>query len=157
MNQAIDSLLKTRNWIIQLVEGLSDEVLNTIPEGFNNNIIWNLGHLVAAMQGVCYVRSDEAARMPTDFLKTYTRGTKPERTATHEEIIQIKEALFSTLPQLEADLAAGLFSNYQPWTTPYGVELKTIEDALQFLPFHEGMHYGYIMALKRAVAVEMAA
>jgi hypothetical protein len=157
MHKAIDSLLKTRTWALQLVEGLSDKALNTIPEGFNNNIIWNLAHLVAAEQGVCYVRSGIEPVLQMDFVKRYTRGTKPESPVSAEEIAEIKAMLLSTPARLDADLAAGRFKAYKAWATPYGVELQTIEDALQFLGFHEGMHCGYIMALKRVVEVEQPA
>jgi hypothetical protein len=154
MHKAIDSLLKTRSWALQLTEGVPDEALNAIPAGFNNNIIWNLAHLVAAKQGLCYVRSGVEPVLPVEFLKTYTRGTKPEAPVSAEGIAKIKSLLTSTLPRLDADLAAGIFTDYKAWTTPYGVELRSIEDALQFLAFHEGMHCGYIMALKRVVAPE---
>jgi hypothetical protein len=157
MNTSIVSILNTRNWLLQIIDGLSDDALNTIPEGFNNNIIWNMAHLVAAEQGLCYVRSGETPRMPVEFLKTYTRGTKPERALSASEIADIKAKMVSTLPQLQADLDAGMFSGYQAWTTPYGVELTSIEDALRFLSFHEGMHCGYILALKRMVATEQPA
>ena len=157
MHKAIDSLLKTRTWALQLVEGLSDEALNAIPEGFNNNIIWNLAHLVAVEQGVCYVRSGLEPVLPMDFIKAYTRGTRPESAVAAEGIAEIKALLLASPARLDADLTAGRFSGYKAWTTPYGVALDTIEDALQFLQFHEGMHCGYIMAMKRVVAVEQPA
>jgi hypothetical protein len=153
MHKAIDSILKTRAWALQIVEGLSEEALNTIPEGFNNNIIWNLAHLVAAEQGVCYVRGGAEPVVPVEFIKAYTRGTRPEALVSAGEIAEIKALLLSTPHRLDADLAAGRLSDYKAWMTPYGVDLKTIEDALQFLRFHEGMHCGYIMALRRVVAV----
>jgi hypothetical protein len=64
---------------------------------------------------------------------------------------QIKALLFSTLDLLAQDYEAVLFSKYTAWTTSYGVELATIDDAFNFLQFHEGLHVGYVMALKRLV------
>lgn len=151
MNFPTTALRNIRAFALQLADGLSGEALNTVPPGFANNIIWNLGHLVAAEQGVLYVRGGLAPKVDTGFLKKYTRGTKPEGAVSNEEITRIKAMLSSTLPGLEADLAAGVFGEYKAWTTPYGVELTTIEEALQFILFHEGIHCGYIMALKRAL------
>ncbi len=147
----MQTLQKTRAFALQITTGLTDEELNTIPEGFNNNIIWNLAHLVAAEQGVCYLRSGAEPRMPMEFCKAYTRGTKPDAQVSAGEIAAIKEMLTATPLMLMQDLEAGVFANYVAWTTPYGLELKTIEEALQFLLFHEGMHCGYIMALKRTL------
>jgi hypothetical protein len=152
MNFSIEALKKTRAFSLQLAEGLSNEILNTVPPGFNNNIIWNLGHLVAAEQGILYVRGGLEPQVPADFMKRYTRGTKPEGPVGSDEIALIKAQLGSTLPGLEANLAADKFAGYPAWTTPYGVELRDIDQALRFLLFHEGMHTGYIMALKRAIA-----
>jgi len=36
-------------------------------------------------------------------------------------------------------------------TTRYGVTLSNIEEAIRFVPFHDGLHTGCIMALKRTV------
>ncbi len=156
MNHAIASLQKIRAFALQLAEGLTAEELNTIPEGFNNNIIWNLAHLVAAEQGVCYIRGGAQPRMPMEYIKAYTRGSKPEGPVSADNIAAIKAALTATSLTLAEDLEAGAFANYSAWTTPYGLELTTIEEALQFLLFHEGIHCGYIMAMKRAMVAQPA-
>lgn len=151
MNFSLESLKSLRAFALQLTEGLSDEALNLIPDGFNNNIIWNLAHLVAAEQGVIYVRSGLPPTISADFVKTYTRGTKPESRVDAEGIARIKSMLSSTIPALEEDFARNAFIAYKPWTTPYGITISTIDEALQFLLFHEGLHCGYIMALKRVL------
>jgi hypothetical protein len=153
MNFSIESLKGTRAFALRLIDGLSDEALNSIPEGFSNNIIWNLAHLVAVEQGILYKRSAAEPQLPDSFISKYTRGTSPEGNLSAADIAEIKSLLTSTLRQLEADFGNGVFANYNAWTTPYGVELRNIDEALQFLLFHEGMHCGYIMALKRAIAV----
>ncbi len=151
MNFPPEALKTTRIFAESLAEGLSDEALNTVPEGFNNNIIWNLGHLVAAEQGVLYVRGGAQPRVAPEFLKAYARGTRPEGPVSCEGITEVKSLLTSTLPTLEADFAAGAFAGYVPWKTPYDVDIRSVDEALQFLLFHEGLHCGYIMALKRAL------
>ena len=153
MNNAIESLMKVRAFAVQLMDGLSSEALNTIPEGFNNNIIWNLAHLVAAEQGICYMRAGVAPTIPTAFILAYTRGTKPTGDVSAADILAIRTALTASPVRLAADYAAGVFAGYKAWTTPYGVTLTTIDEALQFLLYHEGLHGGYIMALKRLVAL----
>ncbi len=57
MHKTINNISKTRQYLLQVTEGMTAEALNTIPAGFSNNIIWNMGHLVAAQQGLCYVRT----------------------------------------------------------------------------------------------------
>ena len=54
MKYHFETLNITRNNIINAIEGLSLEELNTVPKGFNNNVIWNVGHVVATQQLLCY-------------------------------------------------------------------------------------------------------
>ncbi len=150
MNPNIEVLRKTRHFALNLIADLSDEQLNKIPEGFGNNIIWNLGHLVAAQEGVCYKRSGAPTNISEEFFQAYKPGSKPEREASAEEIAQIKGLLLSSLDDLERDHAAGKLI-MTPWTTRYGVDINTIEDGISFLQFHEGLHQGYVTALVKLV------
>jgi len=37
-----------------MITPFSLEQLNKIPEGFNNNLIWNIAHCVVTQQLLCY-------------------------------------------------------------------------------------------------------
>lgn len=149
MEKSLEIIRKTRISLLAMVEGLSIEQLNKVPAGFNNNIIWNLGHLVATQQGVCYRRAGIDMRIDDSYFAMYKPESKPERFISETELETIKQLMFSTLDQFEADLKTTLFDNYIPWTTRYNVAVDNIRDAVTFLPFHEGLHMGYVMALKR--------
>jgi hypothetical protein len=151
MSKQIEIIRKTRSFLLDHLKDLTTEQFNKVPDGFNNNIIWNLAHLIAAQQGVCYIKAGLTPRLDDEFINTFKSGTKPERTFTEAEIENIKSLLFTTLDQLEDDYNGGIFSNYTPWTVRYGVEFTSIDDAITFLPFHEGLHSGFTTALKRLV------
>jgi hypothetical protein len=151
MTQAIQIIAAPRTKVAEILKELSIEQLNAIPAGFNNNIIWNAGHMIAAQQGICYKRAGLATIVDETFFETFKPGTKPERSFTAEEVDNIIGLLSSTLTQLEADLQTDKFGNYPTWTTRYGAELTSIGDAVSFLPFHEGLHIGAILATKRLV------
>jgi len=151
MTKQIEIIRKTRSFLLKNLENLTTEQYNKIPESFNNNIIWNLGHMIAAQQGVCYIRAGLTPRVGEDFINRYKSSTKPEGVVDAEGIEQIKNLLFSTLDQLEEDYKNNIFGSYTAWTTRYEVELANIEDALNFIPFHEGLHSGCTTALKRLV------
>lgn len=153
MNQIIQTIQTMRSSLMQHLDGLSIDQLNTVPPGFNNNIVWHLGHLIAAQQGILYLRSGLPMHIAETFFNQYKPGTKPEGALDAAAIDQIKSDLFTTLEKTEADLQAQRFTTYNAWTTRYGVALNSFEDALQFLQWHEGFHAGYVFALKRAVAV----
>lgn len=151
MNKNIESLKATRKFLLKVIEDLSPEQLNKIPAGFNNNIIWNIAHLVASQQGVCYKRAGLGLLVDGDFFNQYKPDSKPAEYVSQTEIEYIKIILITTIDQFEKDYGQETFKNYPSWITRYGVELNSIDDALTFLPFHEGLHVGYIMALKRVV------
>lgn len=151
MNRQMDTIKKVRLYLLDQVKDLSVEELNEIPPGFNNNIAWNLGHLVAAQQGVCYARAGVKPIVDEQFMATYKPGTKPERYIDDTEIQLIKDVLITSLDQFESDYEKNLFTNYTAFTTRYAVELPNIDDALQFLYYHEGLHSGHVIAVKRLV------
>ena len=66
--------------------------------------------------------------------------------------IQIIEKLFHELPgNLELDLKNGLFVKYQAYTTSLNVELVDIDSAVVFNNFHEGIHLGVILSLRKLI------
>jgi len=152
MNKAIETIRETRRSALECVKDLTIDQLNHIPNGFNNNIAWNLGHMVAAQQGVCYKRSGDTPMHITDeFFMAYKPGTKPERFIGQQEVDEIAQLMFTNLEQLSVDYQNNIFGPHPSWTTRYGVQISNLDEAINFLPFHEGLHFGYIMALKRVV------
>ncbi|TKC09624.1 DinB family protein [Pedobacter frigoris] len=147
----VETLRKLRLYVFNAVNESSAAQLNKVPSGFNNNIIWNVAHLVTAQEGVCYLRAKLPAPTGMNFFNSYKPGSRPEKDLSAEDIDHIKELLAGSLDRLESDLQQHIFTEYVPWVTRYGVEINNIEEALNFLPFHEGMHMGYIAALQRLV------
>ena len=152
MNKQIEIIRKTRSYLLENIIDLTPDQLNKIPEGFNNNIIWNLGHMIATQQGICYKRAGLATTMISDdFWERFRSGSKPEGVVSAAEIEHIKQLLFTTLDKLEADYSENSFTGYTAWTTRYAVEIINIDDAISFVPFHEGLHSGTIGTMKKLI------
>ena len=43
---AIEMIAVTRGLTMGAINDLTDEQLVKVPEGFNNNILWNMGHIL---------------------------------------------------------------------------------------------------------------
>jgi hypothetical protein len=151
MNVHIDNIRKTRKYIIDFVKDLSLEKLNMVPHGFNNNILWNMGHLVAAQQTICYTKGGLRASIPEHLYANYKPGTKPERFFDNNEEDQVKELIITSLDSLEKDYTDNYFLQFSGWTNRYGIFLKDIDDAINYMQFHEGLHTGVIMSIKKLV------
>ena len=145
-------LKNTRRSFKNIIEKTSLVDLNKTPKGFNNNIIWNIGHIVVTEQLLTYKLSGLLTVVSDDLLNKYRKDTKPEGDVTQEEVDEIKTLLFSTIIRTEADYNKDNFKNFQEYTvSTTGNTLENIEDSLNFVLFHEGMHLGYVLALLRAV------
>lgn len=151
MLKYIEIIRKPRIMMLNMVKDLSTEQLNHIPQGFNNNVIWNLAHIISGQQGICYTRADLPIIVDDKYYTPFRPDTKPAGFIDDGEIAVIKDLFLSTIDKLEADLEKGIFTSYPTWTTRYGLDLSSIEEAIAFLPFHEGLHCGYMMALKRVI------
>src|SRR5579862_7795618 len=112
MTKQIEIIRKTRSFLLENLKDLTTEQLNQIPEGFNNNIIWNLGHMIAAQQGVCYIRAGLTPHVTEDFINSYKSGSKPGSNVDAAGVEHIKSLLFSTLDQLEEDYNNSIFGGY---------------------------------------------
>jgi len=135
----------------KILESHSLEQLNKVPEGFKNNLIWNIAHVVVTQQLLVYKLSGLPMMVGQDMVDNYKKGTRVEGNVTQQEVDSIKSLLFSTLDQTQKDLEANLFKGYQEYPTSTGYVLKSVDDGVAFNNFHEGIHLGYILALKKAL------
>ena len=143
---------KTRGFYKSFLDNLSLEDLNKIPKGFKNNIIWNIGHIVVTEQLLLYRLSGLPTMVSEEMIEKYKKDTKPEGVVTQAEVDEITELLFSTIKKTQEDYNNNKFVNYQEYTvSTTGSTLKNIDDAINFALFHEGMHLGYILALKKSL------
>ena len=143
-------LKQTRNNMLKAIEGLSIEDLNKIPSGFNNNIAWNFNHSILVMEILCYRLSGLEIQVPDELVIKYSKGSVPEDISQQEMDFFINLAKTSA-NKLEEHYDKGVFDDYKVYKTSYNVTLTCIEEALTFNNVHEGLHFGYIMALKRAL------
>jgi hypothetical protein len=151
MNYQIENIRKTRESIINHVKELSLEKLNIIPHGFNNNILWNLGHLFAAQQNICYIRGGLPPSLPQSDFTAFMPGTKPDHFFQSDEEDNVKALLLTSLDGLQRDYQHKVFANMAPYTTRYGIPVSNIDEAIAFMQFHEGLHSGVIMSIRKLV------
>ncbi len=140
-----------RTILAKFLDDYTAEELNYIPPGFNNNLIWNIAHIVVVQQMLVYNLSGLPMLVPREMVESYKRGTKPERPLTPKEIEDIRSLLVSTIDQTEKDFAAGKFMQYTAFTTMTGFHLESAKQAMTFNFYHEGVHTGVMMGLRKFV------
>lgn len=151
MQQQFEILRKSRVLQLKAIEGLTMEQLNTIPTGFKNNIVYNIAHLVVTQQLLCYKLSGLDCLVDDELIENFKKGTTPSYQVSAQEFEKIKN-LFLELPEkLATDYSKGIFKNYAAYTTSANVTLNSVEDAIAFNNFHEGIHFGVLLQLKKLV------
>ncbi|TCN53750.1 DinB family protein [Flavobacterium circumlabens] len=140
-----------RNILLKVLDNHSLEQLNTIPEGFSNNLIWNIAHCIASQQVLVYKLSGLKMQVSNEFVAKYSKGTKPEGDVTQAEVDEVRELLSSTLNQTIKDFESGTFVAYNAYKTSMGFDLNTVEDAFNFVNYHEGIHTGIVMSIRKFV------
>lgn len=151
MHYEIEIARKNRILLKGFLDSSTLEQLNKVPVGFKNSIIWNIAHTIATQQILIYRLSNLEMQLPQAFIDRFKKGTKHEVDLTKDEVDYIKRILFSTLGQTELDYNNGRFKTYQDYTVSTGSTLTNVDQAFAFNNFHEGIHLGYILALKKAL------
>ncbi len=151
METHFNILRVTRNNQLNLLNGLSLEQINLIPQGFKNNVAWNIAHNIVVQQLLIYRLSGVDVRISEEMINRYKKGTEVNFVINTSELEEIKGLLIKTVDWLEEDYNAGVFKGYTEYTTSYNITLNSTEEAIAFNNTHEGLHLGYAMALKKLV------
>jgi hypothetical protein len=150
-NHAIKAWKTGRKLLLNFFDTYSLEQLNKIPEGFSNNLIWNLGHILVAQQGLVYRGSKLPMHITDELYERYKPGSKPNGDADQAECDEIKRLMHELILQTENDIEKGIFVEYNERTAATGFHLGDINDAIQFNNFHEGIHLGLMLAIRKFV------
>lgn len=151
LTYSLEVLGVTRRNVIQLLDGLSYDQLIRIPEGFNNSILWNAVHNLTVQQLLCYRLSGLDCRVDDRFIDPFKKGATGQETIPQELVNEFKETYLSSIELLRNDYDAGVFKSFQEYTTSYNITLRSIDEVINFNNTHEGLHFGYMMALKKQV------
>lgn len=151
MDQTFEITRASRKVLACYLQNYTLEQLNKVPEGFNNNLIWNIAHIVVVQQMLVYNLSGLPMMVSQEMVAKYKKGTKPVADVTQAEVDEIQSLLFQTIDQTETDFNQKIFKNFIEFPTATGYTIKNVEDALSFNYFHEAMHIGMMMSIKKFI------
>ena len=151
MNLIFETALFNRRALKGFLEELTYVQLTKIPNNFNNSIFWNIAHVLVTQQLLVYEFSGLPKGIDDDIIAKYRKGSKPTSRVSKEDINYVKNNLISTIEQIQKDYKNGIFKEYEAYHTSVDITLKNIDDALKFNTFHDGIHLGVILSLKKIV------
>lgn len=130
----IETLKNQRKNLLLQLENLSNEDLGLIPAGYNNNILWNLGHILVVPEYHFYVAKGHSPNVEQYYIQNYMSGSQPKATDIGREYNAIKEALLPTLDVLKSDFEKGIFKDFKAFGN------LDFVSTLEFLIKHEAGH-----------------
>lgn len=141
----------SRNIYLKFFDNYSLEQLNIIPAGMSNNLIWNLGHVVVSQQKLVYALSGLPMYISDSLFEKYQNGSRPDGKTTQAEVDEIKKLLSEMVEKTKTDFEAGIFKEFHPYQTKTGFHLGTWKEAMEFNNYHEGIHLGIMMSIKKYI------
>ncbi len=150
-NHVFKAWKSSRKLYLKFFDNYSTGQLNYIAPGFSNNLIWNIGHIIVAQESLVYRGSGLPMAISEELINSYKPGSKPEQPVSQEEVNKLKGLLISQVEKTEADFQEGIFQTYKERETATGFHLASIGDALEFNNFHEGLHLGYMMSIRKFI------
>ncbi len=151
MENVFITTLQNRKYLYTLLTETPREALVKIPEGYRNNIWWNIAHIVVTQQLLVYRLSGLPVTIDESLIDLYKKGTVPEHEPSEDEIEKVAAYLLSTAEIAQQNYENGLFTSYKEYTTSLKVTLKNIDDALVFNLLHEGLHLGVVLSLLKVL------
>lgn len=112
MLNKVHRLHQLRQYLLAQLSDLTSVQLNQVPPGYRNNIIWNVAHLGAAVQSLCYGRAGLPLTVAESFVTPYLPGTVPTEFIDEASSELIQATSLAALGQLARDLEADKFTTY---------------------------------------------
>lgn len=144
-----EQLRDFRNELLSVVEGTSEQEAELIPEEFNNNIRWNLGHIY--LDQYLWIQSltkEDDQSFPPSFNQWFGFGTRPEDFTKDTPSFT---SLLELLRQQPTEIMEKYGHRLEEEFPPTEMGMHTIEQVLVRTIFHEGLHLGAILAMKKHI------
>jgi uncharacterized damage-inducible protein DinB len=140
--------------IKSIVQEVSFDAALKVPDGFNNSILWNVGHILLAAEQFLFVMTDRESILPEHYKQLFSRGTKPsEWTMEPPSLDSLLEQLDTQSERVKLTFSENTNEKMPtPFQFPGLPPLETVGDVLLLTMYHETMHTGQIKALKRLVS-----
>ena len=72
-----------------------------------------------------------------------------ENATSQIEVDEIMKLLSEMVEKTKVDFESGVFKEFHPYQTKTGFYLGTLKEAMEFNNYHEGIHLGIMMTIKK--------
>ncbi|WNF22276.1 DinB family protein [Mesobacillus jeotgali] len=138
----------TRGSFLKNIEGITAEQASVQPEGFNNNIHWNIGHVLTVTEQFMMGFPKKSNHLPANYIELFGNGTRPsEWTGDVPSVDVLRDQLKAQLGRIKEVPASTLNEKLKK---PF-LGLETFGELANMALFHEAYHLGQIHAMRKLV------
>ena len=143
-----DQLSFARQSLLNTVKEISENQADSVPEGFNNNIRWNLGHVCIVQERYAFYFAGEPIGVPDVFTELFAFGTRPSEWKIKPPSLQeLVETLTDQPKRIRERLQDRLDEAITNPVERGSLSLSTFDELLTFSLFHEGQHIQAVKTL----------
>lgn len=147
---AIKLFKYSRTSTLILLGNIAADKWDVQPETFPNTVRWNAGHVYVTAEEYLADADDSYEVTHPEWFDFFLDGTRPSEwtddVPTREDIMA---ALEEQEHRIEAHFKNKLDNDATVARDINGTLLNTVNEALQFVTWHEGIHLGFTNALRR--------
>ncbi|MBS8266110.1 DinB family protein [Mesobacillus boroniphilus] len=138
----------TRGLFLKNIEAITPEQASVQPEGFNNNIHWQIGHVLTVTEQFMMGFPKKSNHLPANYIELFGKGTRPsEWTGDVSSAEVLSDQLKAQLGRIKEVPASMLDEKLKK---PF-LGLETFGELANMALFHEAYHLGQIHAMKKLV------
>lgn len=135
------------------IRKIREDIADITPEGFNNNIRWNFGHIAYVQEKLVFGVPGEPMNIPKEYEELFQRGTSP---STWELIPPTLSEIADVLVQQQDRVQSFVKGNFhkelpKPFTNSAGKTFYTLGESFLFSLYHESIHMQTIKMIYRTI------
>ncbi len=139
-----------RQYTLNQIKGITEENADVIPEGYSNNLRWNLGHILVSHAGLILPRIGVEVPFGKDYLESFNRGTSPGNWSAETPAL---DTLYKDLEEQVDLLKYHLKGRLDEQLTEPFAGLSTVGGLTGFAISHEAVHAGTVIGMKKALKI----
>lgn len=154
MNDSMKMFKYSRTSTLILLPKLEESLWDIQPENWPNTIRWNAGHVYAETERFLHDADNDYEITHPEWMDLFLDGSRPSEWTEEDNVPskdEIIEALAEQEKRIETYFKDKLNNKADDVRDLNGTLLDTVDSALQFVTWHEGIHLGILKSLRLAL------
>jgi hypothetical protein len=146
--QVFSQMALIRSRTVKWIEEVDPIIVDVTPANYNNTIHWHIGHILLVQDRLTLRLSGKEIGLPEEYTGWFGNGTKPADWQTQPPAVEVLLQELKDQTERQQKHFSGKLAD--KLTIPF-LHFETIGESLGQSLYHEGVHLGFMMALKRAI------